>query len=278
MPWIYWTTLQDKPLGNIWTTFNVPDRELLMSNTLRFAELTIFSVGCVVLAIATAALRLLPHRWKLRGLPIYERTWPAFGASFVFLAIWFGQSVMPYRISGALDYGGWPILQILHVEKRGLQFHETCVKVRGYRGEPESVSISWNDRRLFQYRFRQKYGSGKLPQSFMERIRAAIQSSDSTRKTEDSVKPLRAWNVDGWYILGEGIGLRAYTSDKGPTPPKEIVELFDEVARIPRVPATQSEMKDVCLGFCYDALSALGLLYANHRCPYDSTKQRYICR
>ena len=67
MPWIYWTTLQDTPLGNIWTTFNVPERELLMYNTLRLAELTIFSVALIVLAIATAALRLLPARWSLRG-------------------------------------------------------------------------------------------------------------------------------------------------------------------------------------------------------------------
>lgn len=42
MPWIYWTALQGTPLGNVWTMFNAPDRELLMYGNLRIAELTIF--------------------------------------------------------------------------------------------------------------------------------------------------------------------------------------------------------------------------------------------
>lgn len=106
-PWVYWTTLQDTPLGNIWTQFNVPDRELLMYNMLAFAKLTIVSVALMVVAIATAAVRLLPPRWKLRGLPLCERTWPAFGVTLIFIGFWFSQSVMPYRISGAvdIDYG-----------------------------------------------------------------------------------------------------------------------------------------------------------------------------
>lgn len=165
MPWIYWSTLQDTPLGNIWTVFNAPDGELGIYDNLHVAWLAIFSTALIVLAIATAALRLLPARWSFRGLALRERTWPAFGASFVFLAIWFSQSVMPYRISGAVDYGGWPILQILHVEKRGLQFHETCVSVAGHRNQPESVYFSGNDRRLFQYRFQEKNASGELPEA-----------------------------------------------------------------------------------------------------------------
>lgn len=276
MPWIYWTTLQDTPLGNIWTDFNVPDRELLMYNNLRTAELTICSIGLIVLAIATAALRLLPARWSLRGFPLCERTWPAFGASFLFLVIWFSQSVMPYRISGAVDYAGWPILQILHVEKRGLQFHETCISVRGYRKHPESVSFSANDRRLFQYRFQQKNASGELPEALKMRIQSIMQSSESVPRNGDTVKPLRAWNDDGWYFSAEGIGLEAYVIDKGTTPPQEIVDLFNELQKIPRARETQSDRKDVCFGFCYDPLSGLGLLYANHRCRYDG--HTYACR
>jgi hypothetical protein len=276
MPWIYWTTLQDTPLGNIWTTFNVPDRELLMYNTLRLAELTIFSVALIVLAIATAALRLLPARWRLRGLPLCERTWPAFGASLLFLAIWFSQSVMPYRISGAVDYAGWPILQILHVEKRGLQFHETRISVWGYRNHAESVSFSGNDRSLFQYRFQQKDASGELPEALKVRIQSLMQSSDSATRNWDTVKPLRAWNEDGWYFSAEGIGLKTYATDNGTSPPQEIVGLFNELQKIPRARETQSDRKDVCLGFCYDPLSGLGLLYANHRCRYDG--HAYVCR
>jgi hypothetical protein len=276
MPWIYWTTLKDTPLGNIWTVFNVPDRELLMYNNLHIAELTVLSVGFIVLAIATASLRLLPAHWSLRGLPLCERTWPAFGASFLFLAIWFSQSVMPYRISGAVDYASWPILQILHVEKRGLQFHETCVSVMGFRNHPESVSFSGNDRRLFHYSFQQKNAFGELPVDLKARIQSIVQSSEGVTRNRDTVKPLRAWNDDGWYFNAEGVGLRAYTTDKGTNPPQEIVDLFNELQKIPRDGETQSERKDVCLGFCYDPLSGLGLLYANQRCGYDG--HAYVCR
>jgi len=277
-PWVYWTTLQGTPLGNIWTMFNAPDRELLMYNMLAFAKLAILSVGLMVTAIAIAAVRLLPTRWKIRGLPFCERTWPAVLVALIFLVLWFSQSVMPYRISGALDYAGWPILQILHVEKRGLQFHETCISIWGYRNHPESVSFSGNDRRLFQYRFQQKHASGELPGPLKDRVGAIIQSSQVSSRTWDAVRPLRTWNVDGWYFTGEGIGLKAYTTDKGATPPQEIVDLFHDLERLPHIRESESDRKDVCLGFCYDPLSGLGALYANHRCHYDATLRRYVCR
>jgi hypothetical protein len=270
MPYIYWTTLQDTPLGNTWTMFNVSDRKMLSYSALHLTELTIFSVALIVLAIGTAALRLVPARWSLRGLPLCERTWPAFGATLLFLAVWFSQSVMPYRISGAVDYAGWPILQILHVEKRGLQFHETCVAVAGYRRHPLSASFSSNERRLFEYRFQQHYGlMGELQQPLTDRVQAVIQSSESASRNPVEVKPLRKWNEDGWYVTGEGLALKAYTTDKGETPPQEIVGLFNDLERLPRSRVTQSELRDICLGFCYDPLSGLGLLYANHRCRYE---------
>ena len=278
MPWVYWAILRDTPLGNVWTMFNVAERDLLAYNNLRDAKLTIFFVGLFVLAIATAALRLLPGRWRLRDVPICERTWPAFGASFVFLAVWFSQSVMPYRISGALDYSRWPVLEILHIEKRGLQFHETCVKVWGYRDDPESLSLSWNNRRLFQYRFLQKTASGELNGPLTQRIRAVIQSSKSVKADRQEVKPLRTWNVDGWYLSGTEIGLAAYASDKGNTPPQDVINLFNDLSQISHAEETQSEMADVCFGFCYDPLSGLGLLYANHRCRYDAIRKDYVCR
>jgi len=277
-PWIYWTALQDTPLGNIWTQFNVPDRGLQGYNALSFAELTVLSVGLVVLAIATAAFRLLPNGWKFRSQPLCERTWPALGVALIFLALWFSQSVMPYRISGAVDYAGRPILQILHVEKRGLQFHETCISVWGYRNHAESVSFSGNDRRWFQYRFQQKYASGELPGPLKNLVEAIIQSSQNSSKNWDAVKPLRMWNIDGWYYTGEGIGLKAYTTDKEAAPPQEIVDLFHDLEKLPHVRETQSDLKDVCLGFCYDPLSGLGSLYANHRCHYDVSFRRYVCR
>ncbi len=176
---------------------------------------------------------------------------------------------------GAVDYSDWPILQILHVEKSGLQFHETCVSVRGRHSF--SVSTSWNYRRLFQYRFQQRSASGQLPESLMERVRAMAQPSGHANEKWDTVKPVREWKVDGWYFSGEGIGLKAYTTDKGNTPPQETVDLFHDLERIPLSPETKSEMKDVCLGFCYDPLSGWGFLFANQRCS-NGDGHGVVCR
>lgn len=210
--------------------FNLSDRELVMYPFLH-PQLTIFSIGLMALALPTAALRLLPAHWQFRKSPVCERTWPAFAASFLLLAFWFSQSVMPYRTPGALDYSDWPILQILHVEKRGLQFHETCVSVWGHYSF--SVSTSRNDRRLFPYRFQQRYASERLPASLIERVRAMVQPAGHAAEKRDTAKPLREWNVDGWYFRGEGIGLKAYSTEKGSTPPQEIVDLFHDLERIP---------------------------------------------
>ena len=276
-PWIYGNVMTDSGLGNVWLVFNVPDNDLNAYPPL-YAVTTILFVGLIALAVATAAFRLFPSRWQIRKVPIRERTWPAFAVCLVVLAIWFSQSVMPYRIPGAVDYSSWPVLQILHVEKRGLQFHETCVSVwgRGIPPRPVSVSFSGNDRRLFQYRFEEKHASGQLPDSLAQRVRVMLPSSDRARQKSDTVEPLRNWNADGWYFNVEGAGLKAYTPADGRTPPQDIVDLFDDLEKLSRSSQTQSGRKDVCLGFCYDPLSELGSLYANHRCFNDS--HGTICR
>ena len=76
--------------------------------------------------------------------------------------------------------------------------------------------------------------------------------------------------------MGENINLRAYTD--GTMPPPEIVQLFQDLEKLPQHQGPVSDQKDVCLGFCYDALSGMGRLYANHRCGYDATRRDYVCR
>lgn len=278
LPWIYATTLKGNVYVNEWIIFNVPDRELPMYGGLARAELAIISVAIIVFAVATGVLRLLPSRWVLRKLPLCTRTWPAVAASVCFIAVWFSQSVMPYRIPGAVDYSKWPILQILHVRKHGLQFHETCVRVWGYRGAPESLSLSWNDRRLFQYRFQQGFAHVEVPKSLGERVAALIQSSRSVKSNWKPIKPLRKWNDEGWYLAGEDIKWQAYTKENQATPPQEVVGLFNDLEEVPRTQETSEDRKDVCLGFCYDPLSGLGALYANHRCGYEAASRDYVCR
>jgi hypothetical protein len=241
--------------------FNVPDKEVGLYPMVH-ARLAILAVALIVLAIATAIFRLLPPQWHLQKSPISDGTWPAYTASLLFLAVWFSQSVMPYRIPGAVDYADMPILQILHVEKRGLQFHESCISV--YRNY--SFCSSGNDRRLLQYRFQQKRASGRLLPTLMQQVRALVQSPDYAKRESTVLKPVRAWNADNWYLGVEGSGLHIYDSEGKTSPPQEIVALFHDLETAPRSPETKSELRDVCLGFCYDPLSGLGYLYSNHRC------------
>ncbi len=268
-PWLYWSAIRNTALGNVWLVFNVPDKELMRYPQTFYAALTIVSVGLMVLALATAAMRLLPSRWQLRGQPLCERTWPAVAVGLIFLVVWFSRSVMPYRIPGAMDFADWPVLQILHVEKRGLQFHETCVKVWGHSPRPFRVSVSGNNRRLFEYRFQDTSASGPLSEPLAERVRALVQSSHRTREASETVKPIRDWNADAWYFQAQGAGLKIYNTAHRSPPPQEILDLFQDLEGVPRSSQTRSEMKDVCLGFCYDPLSEMGALYANHRCRHD---------
>lgn len=271
-PWLYSNAMRDYGLGNVWLVFNESDPRLGASER-GYAASAILAVALTALALATAAIRLLPSRWQLRKSPVRDRTWPAVLASFVVVAIWFQHSVMPYRIPGALDRFDWPMLQVLHVEKRGLQFHETCINVWGRWAQPQpipsAVSFSHNDRRLFQYRFRETGERAALPESLIQRISALVPPSGQRAVQSDLVKPVRAWNADLWYVNNvENPGLRVYDTTHGPAPPKEVVDLFRDLEALPRRPANWvvDERADVCLGFCYDPLSGLGRLFANDRC------------
>jgi len=263
LTWLFWVELRDSELENAWIMFNVPDKDI-GSYPVLHAELTILAIALIVVTSATATLGLLPPHWRFRKLPLCNRIWPAFALSFMVLAFWFSQSVMPYRIPGALD-SDYPILGILHVEKGGLQFHETSISVfRHY-----SFYVSQNDRRLLQYRFQQESSWGQLPEALMRRVQDTVQSPDFAKRDSSIIKPIRTWNADGWYLLVERSGFHPYTSDAGTTLPQEIVPLFHALEAAPRSPVTQTARKDVCLGFCYDPLSGLGRLYSNHRCFND---------
>jgi hypothetical protein len=275
-PLVYSNVIRDTSLGNVWTSLNVPDQmKWGKGNFLFLTILTILSTILIALGVATAAFRLTPTRWKIVGTPLRDRTWPAFLLTFAFLAVWFSQSVMPYRASGAVDYSQFPLLKILHVQKQGLQFHETCIGLWGYH-KPDEFSLSSNDRRLFHYRIRETGSHTGLPDSFRQRAGSILDSLRGTPGNSGTGGPLRAWNDEGWYLLGENIPFRAYTA--GATPPPEILALFHDIESLPRQPESASDLKDICLGFCYDPLAGLGRIYANYRCGWDSVAKRYVCR
>ena len=179
LPWMYTTTLHGNIFVNEWIIFNVPDRDLLSYHGIASPELSIVAVALIVGAIGTGILRLLPSHWTIREMPVRDRTWPAGAAAFCFLAVWFSQSVMPYRIPGAVTYSSWPMLQMLHVQKHGFQFHEVSYRIWLPGGLPVSVDVSSNDRRLFEYRFQQRIAHVGVSPSVEEHITAEIQSLET---------------------------------------------------------------------------------------------------
>ena len=54
------------------------------------------------------------------------------------------------------------------------------------------------------------------------------------------------------------------------------MSLFNDLEKLPQSAPSKSELKDVCLGFCYDPLSEMGYLEANHRCLNDG--HGIVCR
>lgn len=274
-PFLYSDVVKGNGYDNVWLLFNQPDNRFAIYPL--YTVPAILSVALLVLALSTAVERLLPARWHVGKYSLRDQSWPGLIVCLAAMALWFSQSVMPYRIPGAVDYSDYPVLQILHVEKHGLQFHERCVNVywlRPYR--PISVSFSSSDRRLFQYRFQEKGASLQPPPALVERIQEIVKSSAHGARQWDVVKPLRNWNADGWYFYVQGSGLKVYGAASGTAPPQEVVELIQRLYNVPRVAETGSELKDVCLGFSYDPLSAMGSLYSNHRCFNDG--HGVVCR
>ena len=269
LPWFIWS--EGFPFNfqmvNSWITFNLSDRDDL--GYILLAKLKILALGLIVIAIVVSALRLIPPRWTFRNSPLCTRTWPAFAVCVVVLATWFGCSAPPYRIPIIVD-SVWPELSLLHVEKQGLQFHETRLSV----WRDHKFSIFRNDRRLFQYQFKQSMEEGYgLPPSVFQHVTALVRSS---QPQVPAIWPraLRTWKAEGWYLLTGRTRVLVYTTEIGTVPTKEITDLFNEIEVQGTEGKAQSYARDVCLGFCYDPLAGLGVIYINSRCRTDRNGTR----
>jgi hypothetical protein len=105
--------LSNFPWANSWIALNFPDKlNAWDKQFVTLAKLTILAVALTIVAITVSVLRLLPANWAVRKSPVCERTWPAFVVSLLGLAVWFGYSVMPYRLPGIVDFGAGADLKI----------------------------------------------------------------------------------------------------------------------------------------------------------------------
>jgi hypothetical protein len=261
LPWFTWTEISWPQIFNSWIALNLVEKR--DTNSIRFSELKILATGLTITALACSVVRLLPDRWTFRGTPFSDRTWPAITVCFVIFTVWFGSDVMPYRLPGMISRGFPVQLEMLHIEKKGLQFHEVGITLSGFG---EKYEIRENNRRLFQYEFKQSYSEGQLPARIARNVTELIQSGQLKNLHTPPARPLRAWNSEGWYFVGLGDSISAFTDENEAQAPKEVTDVFQDIETV--APSWRSEgiVRDVCLGFCFDPVSGLGHIYANERC------------
>jgi hypothetical protein len=174
---------------------------------------------------------------------------------FLVLAVWFCFSVTPYHVPG-FDHPAQAEFRILRIDKRGLRFRETMVMER--RGK---VWVFQSDRRLFQYYFAERAGSASLYEyspTARERASAFSQSPVLWNLHTGPATPLSSWNAEGWYVVLEDSRLLTFSSERGTSPPQEVIDWFHQIESLPLRDEHRIAIRDVCLGFCYDPMAALG--------------------
>jgi hypothetical protein len=226
------------------------------------AMLRILSPALIVFAVSTSFLRALPARWSIRSPALRQRTRPGLALGFLVLVAWFVHSVTPFS-DAAFDHPAHFEFRILHVQKHGLRFHET--RISEYRNG--QVWIHRHERRLFQYRFEDRVALltlGEQPGT-LERARTLVQSPALWKLHTPPAKALWWWNAEGWYVVLKDSRLLAFTSEYGTAPPQEVTALFHEIEKLPASEERSFDVADVCMGFCYDPVPALGFSVLRQR-------------
>jgi hypothetical protein len=249
LPWfIQAERARQASYGSSWIVFNGA-----LERGSRLSVFIVLSVAAIVVAATCAALRLLPDRWTVRNVPLRERTWPAFAAAFLVLVVWLFHSAIPYKIPLIAD-GPQPRFQILHVQKRGLHFQEVEMSA----SRDGRFYISRSDRSLPQYKFGMRVSPGVMS---YEHIRAFIESPELGKLSTPPTTRLRQWNAEAWYVVLQGPKLLVFSSEYQTAPPQVVTDMFSEIEKLPVGRERTQVTRDVCMGFCYHPLAALGLDY-----------------
>ncbi len=257
IPWFVWTELG---FGEgSWPVFNyvgmpgAPELGL-------YVGFRVVSVLLVSITGACCIVRLFPARWSFRDSPLRQRTWPSMVFGFAVVATWYLRSAPPYRMPGIVD-GVPALVRILSLEKRGLRFRET-----GVIANRDGKFTRWQqDRRLFQFRFEEHWAGGVLERAPLERINSLV-ASEALRNHTPRAKTLTAWNAEGWYAVLKDQRLFAFTTEDGLTPPRELVALLQEIEEVPALQNGHAPIQDICFGFCYGPVAALGFVFSNQQC------------
>ena len=93
----------------------------------------------------------------------------------------------------------------------------------------------------------------------------------ATVSSPTRIMPIRAWRGEGWYLCARSKQkVLAFTTEDQTSAPQEVVDLFQEFLSAMRQEGGLPDGKDICFGFCYDAVAGLGLANLNDRCLYDN--------
>ncbi len=232
-----------------WLIFNLGGE----SSALHFAHLigtlTILAASTLVAATAFSALRVTPNAWRIGKISIRDRAWPGFAVTFLFVVTWYLRAVTPYQIPIFDIHQHLPDISVLHVEKHGLQFHETSLAFY-----PDGqFFFAQNDRRLFQYSFQTRWARGVLTKDGFRLLDALVNSPPEFTGSEvSSYVPPKTWNADRWFVSTKGSVTEKSVNIDASEVPNEVRALFYETQKLPQEWTRQGTARDVCLGFCYN--------------------------
>jgi len=260
LPWFFLS--ESRAFGNSWISLNASWNDPNLFRYMRYSQLRIISVALLLTTFIWSVTRLLPSHWQLLRHPINRLTWPAFAISFIFIAYWFTTYAFPYRQPVIVD-AMRPELSLLHVEKDGTVFHETCVTAY-----PDGrYYLTRNERHLFRYSFTEAAQEGLLTNDLRTRLKAILALPDLKRTLDRAPRALRARHGEGWYTKVGSFKVTAFTTENATPPPDELHTFLAEIEREPSFsPSSRYEIRDVCLGFCYDPKAGLGDRAENERC------------
>ena len=259
MPWIF---LSERAFSNSWISLNASWSSPDTSRYMRYSQLRIISVALLLTIFILTVTRLLPSHWQLLRHPINRLTWPAFAISFIFISYWFATSVFPYRQPVIVD-AMRPELGLLHVEKDGTVFHETRITV--YRDG--RYYLTRNDRHLFRYSFSETAQEALLTNNLRAKLKDILALPELKQTLERAPRALRSRYGDGWYTQMGSSQITAFTTENSTPPPAELRTFLADIEREPSLgPGSRYEIRDVCLGFCYDPKAGLGNRAENERC------------
>jgi hypothetical protein len=232
-----------------WVLFNTPGPSRYSRSAFLIATLTILAIASLFAATAYSALRLTPRTWHIGRISLRDRAWPGFAISVLFVGIWYLTSVSPYRIPIFDLHGTLPLVSVLHVEKHGLQFHETYVAFH----RDGQFHLIHDDRKLFQYSFQTTSAHGYLTEDQLRLLNAVVNTPPEFKGARVwSHRPPDAWNADRWMVFVQAKAGQKPIDVEVSVVPQAILMLFYDAQKLPYERGLQNTARDVCLGFCYD--------------------------